>query len=54
MGKDGMVCKLMPMDAAQMDMMRERCAAMTSMMGMGMPVMMMCGGMPMMMGSSMG
>jgi hypothetical protein len=49
MGKDGMVCKMMPMEASQMDMMRDRCAAMTSMMSAGMPCMMMCGGMPMMM-----
>jgi hypothetical protein len=52
MQKDGMVCKLMPMDASQMDMMRERCNAMTAMMAMGMPMMMMCGGMPIMMAMS--
>ncbi|HVK74846.1 MAG TPA: hypothetical protein VM734_16065 [Kofleriaceae bacterium] len=49
MGKDGMVCKMMPMDPSQMDMMRERMKMMESMMGQGMPCMMMCGGMPMMM-----
>ena len=49
MGKDGMVCKMMPMDPSQMDMMRERMKTMESMMGQGMPCMMMCGGMPMMM-----
>src|SRR5688572_3771861 len=37
MTKDGMVCKMMPMDAAQMEMMKERCTAMMSMMAMGMP-----------------
>jgi hypothetical protein len=49
MGKDGMVCKMMPMDMAQMDMMKERMNQMMSMMNAGMPCMMMCGGMPMMM-----
>jgi hypothetical protein len=49
MTKDGMVCKLMPMDASQMDMMRERCNALLSMTAMGMPMMMMCGNMPMLM-----
>jgi hypothetical protein len=54
MGKDGMTCKMMPMDPSMMDMMRERCEMMTRMMGMGMPMMMTCGGMPMMMGMMMG
>jgi len=49
MTKEGIVCKMMPMDASQMDLMRERCDAMTAMMTMGMPMMMMCGGMPIMM-----
>jgi hypothetical protein len=49
MGKDGFVCKMMPMNPGHMDMMKDRVAAMTSMMSMGMPMMMMCGGMPMMM-----
>jgi hypothetical protein len=49
MGKDGMVCKMMPMDSAQMEMMKERCNAMQSMLAMGTPCMMMCGGVPMMM-----
>jgi len=49
MGKDGMVCKMMPMDPAQMDMMKERMAMMQSCMHQNMPMMMMCGGMPMMM-----
>jgi hypothetical protein len=51
MTKDGMVCKMMPMDAAQMEMMKERCAQMMQMMQMGVPCMMMCNGMPMMMGT---
>jgi len=37
---------------AQMDMMKERMATMTQSMQQGMPCMMMCGGMPMMMMSS--
>jgi hypothetical protein len=49
MGKDGMTCKMMPMEGMSMDMMNERCEAMMKMMAMGMPMMMMCGGMPMMM-----
>lgn len=47
MTKDGMVCKMIPTDAAQMTMMSERCSAINAMMAMGMPVMVMCGGMPM-------
>jgi len=49
MGKDGMMCRMMPMDAGQMEMMKDCCDAMNSMMAMGMPMMMMCNGMPMMM-----
>jgi hypothetical protein len=48
MGKDGMVCKVMPMEGANMDMLRERCESMMKMMAMGMPMMMMCGGSMMM------
>jgi len=43
------MCKMLTMDMAQMDMMKERCEQMMNMMNMGMPCMMMCGGMPMMM-----
>ena len=49
MGKDGMTCKMMPMDGASMEMMTERCNMMNQMMQNGMPMMMTCGGMPMMM-----
>ncbi len=49
MGKDGMMCRMMPMDPGQMEMMKDCCDAMNSMMSMGMPMMMMCNGMPMMM-----
>jgi hypothetical protein len=49
MAKDGMICKMMPMDPSQMEMMKDRMSMMTSMMNNGMPCMMMCGGMPMMM-----
>jgi len=52
MTKDGMVCKMMPMDDQSMDMMRQACEAMSSMMAMGAPTMMMCNGMPMMMGTA--
>ncbi len=48
MGKDGMICKLMPMEGANMDLLRERCDAMTKMMASGMPMMMLCGGSMMM------
>jgi hypothetical protein len=37
------------MDAAQLDLMKDRMTMMVSMMQNGMPAMMMCGGMPMMM-----
>ena len=53
MGKDGMICKMMPMDAQGMEMMTQRCDMMNKMMAMGMPMMMMSGGMPMMMSSMM-
>jgi len=52
MTKDGMLCKMVPMDASQMDMMKDRMTTMMSMMQSGMPCMMMCGGMPMMMMNS--
>jgi hypothetical protein len=51
MGKQGMVCTMMPMEGMDMEMMTERCNAMNAMMAMGMPMMMSCGGM-MMMGTS--
>ncbi|KYF81204.1 hypothetical protein BE18_06250, partial [Sorangium cellulosum] len=56
MDKEGMVCKMMPMEGMNMDMLRQRCDAMMKMMGMGMPMMLMCGSMPMMMcmGTGMG
>jgi len=39
----------MPTDASMMPRMQERFEAMNNMMAMGAPMMMMCGGMPMMM-----
>jgi hypothetical protein len=48
MGKDGMVCRMMPMDSSQMEMMKECCDALNAMMAMGMPITLMCNGMPMM------
>ena len=48
MGKDGMVCKVMPTEGTTMDAMRERCESMMKMMASGLPVMMMCGGQMMM------
>jgi hypothetical protein len=50
MTANGMVCEMMPMDDASKDMFMECCKRMTSMMGAGMPMMMACGGMPMMIG----
>jgi hypothetical protein len=44
MGKDGMTCKMMPMDAAGMEALRERFDSMMKMMSTGMPVMFACGG----------
>ena len=54
MTKEGMVCKMTPMDGSGMGTMAERCNAMNAMMAMGMPCMMSCNGMPMMMGMSAG
>ena len=51
MTKDGMVCRMTPMDQAGMEMMADRCNAMNAMMAMGMPCLIACGGMPMMMGT---
>ncbi len=48
MGKDGMTCKVAPMEGTTLEMMRERCEAMTKMMAMGMPMTMTCGGITMM------
>ena len=50
---DGMRIMMKPMDASMMPMMKERCDAMNTMTAMGAPCMMMCGGMPMMMGTMM-
>jgi hypothetical protein len=44
MSKDGLICKVMPMEGANMDMLRERCESMIKMMATGAPMMMMCGG----------
>lgn len=44
-GKDGVTCKMTPMEGTAMEAMRERCEMMMKMMAMGMPMMMMCGGM---------
>ncbi|WP_223754373.1 hypothetical protein [Myxococcus sp. RHSTA-1-4] len=52
MGRDGMVCKMMPMEGQDMAMVKECCDAMNAMMTMGAPVMMMVNGMPMMVGTS--
>jgi hypothetical protein len=44
LGKDGMTCKVMPMEGTNLEMLRERCDTMTKLMAMGVPMMMMCGG----------
>jgi hypothetical protein len=44
----GMTCEMTPMEGVSMDMFMECCKRMMAMMGMGMPMMMTCGGMPMM------
>jgi hypothetical protein len=51
MTKDGMVCKMTPTDASQMELMKACCDMMNAMMAAGMPATMSCGGMPMMTGS---
>ncbi|HMJ16663.1 MAG TPA: hypothetical protein VK524_34850 [Polyangiaceae bacterium] len=48
MGKDGMICKMMPMAAAMMDQMKSCYDMLCKMMGMGMPCMMTCGNCTMM------
>lgn len=52
MGKDGMVCRLMPMEGHDMAMVKECCDAMNAMMTMGAPVTMMVNGMPMLIGTT--
>jgi len=49
MTPDGMVCTMKPMDGMSMDMMKDCCERMNAAMSMGMPAMMMCSNMPMMM-----
>lgn len=46
MGKDGMTCKVMPMEGMTMEMMGERCEVTMKLMAIGMPMMVRCGGMP--------
>lgn len=46
MDKDGMVCRMTPMDSGQMEAMKLCCEALRSMMAMGAPCVMMCNGMP--------
>jgi len=53
MTPEGMVCTMKPMDGMAMDMMKECCDRMNAAMSMGMPTMMMCPNMPMMMCMSM-
>jgi hypothetical protein len=49
MNEDGMVCMMTPADDTTMDMLKDCCSLMQSMMDCGMPCMMTCNGMPMMM-----
>jgi hypothetical protein len=48
MTAEGMTCRMMPMDGMAMDMFKDACQRMMTMMAGGMPCMMMCGGMMMM------
>jgi hypothetical protein len=48
MTANGITCEMMPMDPAMKDMFMKCCENMMSMMQMGMPMMMNCGGMMMM------
>ncbi len=48
MTADGMVCTMKPMEGISMDMIKDYCERLTTMMGYGMPAMMMCTGTPMM------
>ena len=49
MTASGMTCEMKPATGMDMTMFMECCKRMTGMMGMGMPMMMSVGGMPMMM-----
>lgn len=49
MTQTGMTCEMKPAQGMNMDMFMECCKRMTAMMDAGMPMMMACGGMPMMM-----
>ncbi|MBI3181028.1 MAG: hypothetical protein HYZ28_02665 [Myxococcales bacterium] len=51
MSKEGLVCKMMPMEGQSMDTLRECCEAINAMMAMGAPCMLVCNGMPMAMGT---
>jgi hypothetical protein len=48
LAKDGMVCRLTPMDGTSMDSFRERAEALMRMVTAGMPVVLSCGPMAMM------
>ncbi|MGE3459650.1 MAG: hypothetical protein AB7O24_31345 [Kofleriaceae bacterium] len=52
MTKDGLTCKMTPVDPGHMDLMKDRVSMMMSMMQAGVPWVMFCGGMPMVMGSN--
>jgi hypothetical protein len=46
MGKDGIVCRLMPAEGVPPEALHERFDAMMKLMAMGMPMMMACGNLP--------
>jgi hypothetical protein len=49
MQKDGMICKIIPIDGASMEIIAGRCDIINKMISMGIPMIMMCGGMPIIM-----
>lgn len=48
--KDGFICRMVPMEGQEQTAMKECCEAINAMMAMGAPVMLVCNGVPMVMG----
>jgi hypothetical protein len=48
--RDGMVCKVAPLDSHSQEAFQQRCEALIQMMSTGSPCLMVCGGMPVLIG----
>lgn len=48
--KDGIICRMVPLEGQEQTAMKECCEAINAMMAMGAPVMLVCNGVPMVVG----